>query len=95
MHVQTGEIVRALRGHDAEQFFCVLNVEDDFVYLADGKRRTVANPKKKRHKHVASEGIWTHPVTERIQAGAPVLDSELRRALAAFRDKKFSETKEV
>ena len=95
MHVQKGEIVRALRGHDAEGSFYVMHVEEGFVYLADGKRRTVANPKKKREKHVASEGIWTHPVTERILAGAPVLDSELRRALAAFRDKKFSETKEV
>ncbi len=95
MSVRRGDVVRSLRGHDAGGFFYVMDVEGDFLSLADGKRRTVANPKKKRAKHAASGGSWTHPLSERIQRGEPVLDSEIRRALAAFREKNFSETKEV
>lgn len=95
MNPAAGHIVRSLKGHDAGDFFYVLRVEGDFIYLADGKRKTVADPKKKRCKHAAPEGVWTHPVTDRIMRGEPVLDSEIRRALAAFREKKFSETKEV
>lgn len=51
-------------------------------------------PKKKRRKHVVSAGVWTHPVAGRLQDGEPVLDSDIRRALAAFRNR-FSEMKEV
>ena len=94
MNVRVGEIVRPLKGHDVDWFHYVIKTEGDYLYLVNGKQRTVAAPKKKREKHVSSMGLWTHPVTEHIQQGVPVLDSEIRRALAAFRDK-FSETKEV
>lgn len=92
MDLKPGEIVRSAAGHDKEQLFCIMREEGDFLWLADGKRRTVKTPKKKRRKHVVSMGLWTHPVTGRIAKGQPVLDSEVRRALAAFRDEgKFSE----
>ena len=60
----------------------------------DGKRRKLETPKKKRRKHVASAGVWTHPVTGRLKEGAPVLDSEIRAALAEARNK-LNESKEV
>lgn len=90
-----GEIVRSLRGHDAGERFCVLRAEDGFVFLTDGKRRKVTCPKRKRERHVTSEGRWSHPVIDRLERGEPVMDSEIRRALAAFRDSRFSRTKEV
>ena len=94
MNFQRGEIVRPLKGHDEGKLHYVFETEGDFLYLVDGKHRRVEAPKKKRRKHVTSEGIWTHPVTERIQEGDSVLDSEIRRALAAFRDSSVI-TKEV
>lgn len=87
MNVRRGEIVRTLKGHDKGMLHYVLEAEGDFLCLVDGKHRRVEAPKKKRRKHVTSEGTWTHPVTDRIQRGEPVLDSEIRRALAAFRDR--------
>ena len=81
-------------GHDKGDLFLILREEGDFVWLADGKRRKIETPKKKRRKHVVSAGVWTHPVIGRLTDGEPVLDSEIRRALAAFRNR-FSETKEV
>ncbi|MEG2000352.1 MAG: KOW domain-containing RNA-binding protein [Evtepia sp.] len=85
--MKIGEIVRSLSGHDQGNFFYVVNIKEEFVYLTDGKHRKIEHPKKKRMKHVISSGLWTHPVTGRIQSGTPVLDSEIRRALAAFRDR--------
>jgi hypothetical protein len=87
MDLHVGEIVRSLNGHDEGRLYYVLRTEGEFFYLVDGKHRKVEAPKKKRRKHVSLEGIWTHPVTDRMQSGEPVLDSEIRRALAAFRDK--------
>ena len=59
MNFQRGELVRTLRGHDEGTLYYVLRTEEDFLYLVDGKHRRVEAPKKKRCKHVASEGIWT------------------------------------
>lgn len=94
MTLTKGDVVRSVAGHDRGDLFLVLRDEGDFLWLADGKRRKVETPKKKRRKHVVSAGVWTHPVTGRLKDGGPVLDSEIRRALAAFRSR-FSETKEV
>ena len=94
MIVRQGDVVRSAAGHDKDQFFLVLREEGDFLWLVDGKSRRLETPKRKRRKHVASAGVWTHPVTGRLKEGAPVLDSEVRKALAVFR-KRFSETKEV
>ena len=94
MKLQKGDCARSLKGHDAGSVCYVVCIAEGFVYLADGKHRRIDAPKKKREKHVSSVGRWAHPVTDRIARGEPVLDSEIRRALAAFRDT-FSETKEV
>lgn len=81
-----GEIVRSLAGHDRGAVFCILGFEGEFLLLADGKERPVGRPKRKNRRHVALLGPFQHPVLERLEQGETVLDSELRRALAAFRD---------
>ena len=83
-----GDVVRSVAGHDRGDLFLVLREEGDFLWLVDGKCRKLETPKKKRRKHVVSAGVWTHPVAGRLQ------DSDIRRALAAFRNR-FSEMKEV
>ena len=58
---------------------------DTYLLLADGKRRKTAAPKRKKAVHVACAGEFHHPALERIRAGEEAVDSEIRRALAAFR----------
>ncbi len=94
MTLTRGNVVRSAAGHDKGDLFLILREEGDFVWLVDGRCRKIETPKKKRRKHVVSAGVWTHPVIGRLQDGEPVLDSEIRKALAAFRNR-FSETKEV
>ena len=94
MTLTRGNVVRSAAGHDKGDLFLILREEGDFVWLVDGRCRKIETPKKKRRKHVVSAGVWTHPVIGRLIDGEPVLDSEIRRALAAFRNR-FSETKEV
>ena len=80
------QIVRSLAGHDRGRLYCVLEEREDFLYLADGKTRRVNAPKRKRRSHAAVVGESRHPAIEKVRAGQPVGDRELRRALAAFRD---------
>lgn len=86
MEVQRAEIVRACCGRDKDRWFCVMEADGGWLLLADGKRRRVAAPKRKRVKHVQPAGAWDHPVLEKVRTGQPVRDRELRAALAAFRE---------
>lgn len=68
--------------------FCVAGVREPFLLLADGKRRKLAAPKRKKlgHVQVVDRGAFRHPVLEALRRGEPVSDRALRRALAAFRE---------
>lgn len=88
MYDYNGWIVRSTAGHDKGDLFCVVGIEEQFLLLADGKRRKLAHPKRKKllHLQVENRGGYLHPVVQRIQMGETVSDRALRRALAAFRE---------
>ncbi|MBR4720692.1 MAG: KOW domain-containing RNA-binding protein [Clostridia bacterium] len=52
MDICKGMLVYSRAGRDKGKIFIVLKTENDFVYLSDGKTRHVANPKKKKIKHI-------------------------------------------
>jgi len=81
-----GEIVICTRGRESGRAFYVLQEEENFLYLADGKRRTLEQPKRKKMKHAVVFGRFAHDVTERLEENRPLCNRDLRRALAAFRD---------
>lgn len=49
---EIGMLVRSKAGHDAGTVYVIINEDDAYVYLVDGKIRTLARPKKKKKKHV-------------------------------------------
>lgn len=52
MDICKGMLVYSRAGRDKGKLFIVLKTENDFVYLSDGETRCVANPKKKKIKHI-------------------------------------------
>lgn len=48
-----GRLVRSKAGRDKTRTFAVLAVEGQMLFLADGNLRTVAQPKRKKMRHVA------------------------------------------
>ena len=49
---QPGTLVRSLAGHDRGGIYAVLAADAAFVYIADGRRRSVNHPKKKKRRHL-------------------------------------------
>jgi len=48
-----GDIVLAIAGRDSERLFLVTGILDEnYVYIADGKSRKADFPKKKKIKHI-------------------------------------------
>ena len=46
--IDVGNIVLSTAGRDKNEYFLVVKVEDNYVYLVDGNIRKVENPKKKK-----------------------------------------------
>ena len=84
MDISKSDIVISLAGRDQGKLFYVVDTEEDFVLIADGKGRKLENPKRKKLKHVRRVSRTETRVAVKIQNGDKVLNSELRRDLATF-----------
>lgn len=47
-----GQIVLSSAGHDAGRYYIVIDEDKEYVYLVDGKYKTMSSPKKKNKKHI-------------------------------------------
>ena len=83
MDIVKSNIVKSAAGRDKGDFFFVLDTQEEFLLLADGKTRRVEKPKKKKRKHVTFVGESHSVVAEKIKSSEKITNSELRKALAA------------
>ena len=83
MDIVKSNIVKSTAGRDEGDLFFVLDTQEEFLLLADGKQRRLENPKRKRRKHVALVGESHSLVAEKIRSSEKITNSELRKALAA------------
>lgn len=49
---KAGMLARSKAGHDKGKVYVIIEVDDTYVYLADGSIRTLGHLKKKKKKHV-------------------------------------------
>lgn len=52
METAAGMVVISTAGHDCGHWFVVTSADSRYAYLADGKERKLAAPKKKNLKHI-------------------------------------------
>ena len=94
MEISKSDFVLSLAGRDQGMLFFVLDTDGVYVSLANGKERKVEKPKRKKSKHVRKLPRPDSRLTEKIRSGEPILNSELRRELAAIRQQINVSTKE-
>ena len=59
MELQVGMVVCAAAGKEKDNFYIVTGMDGRFVYLADGKHRTLEKPKRKNVRHIRLTGtVW-------------------------------------
>ena len=76
------DVVVSTAGHDRGEIFYVIGMDDQYLYLANGKDRSLDKPKRKARRHVKKVLRSETRVAEKLRAGDKVLNSELRRDLA-------------
>ena len=81
MDAHPGEFVYASAGRDEGKCFIVLSVEDNYLYLCDGKSRKVSNPKKKKIKHVRLTGDKHEFIVNKLETVGKLTNKEVRYSL--------------
>ena len=84
---QISDVVTSIAGRDAGKWFYVIKTDDTYLYLCNGRDRTLDKPKRKKRKHAEKVLRSETRVAAKLIAGDKVLNSELRRDLAYFRQK--------
>ena len=94
MEISKSDLVLSVAGRDQGMLFFVLDTDGVYVSLVNGKERKVEKPKRKKLKHVRKVPRPDSRLTEKILSGEHILNSELRRELAALRQASNVSTKE-
>lgn len=84
--METGRVVISSAGHDGGGWFVVAGAAEGCVYIADGKERRLASPKKKNIRHVRA--------TKHVIELTGLTDKGLRRALRLLREQSIAEESE-
>ena len=89
MEIAKSNIVRSDAGRYRGKLFYVLKVEGEYLLLADGKTRKVESPKRKKRRHVLFVSAEENRLSDKIKGEERITNSELRKALAAFREEDY------
>ena len=83
--ISKSDIIESIAGRDRGKLFYVMETEGEYVLIVNGRDRKLERPKRKKLKHVRFVSRMESRVAEKIRNGVKVLNSEIRRDLAAFR----------
>ena len=70
-------------GHDRGTVYVVLDADETYLWLADGKRKLLEKPKKKKQMHVQIIKHLPEELLGRMQS--ITLDAHVRKILADYR----------
>lgn len=85
MEYQIGQVVYSKCGHDQGDVQMIVAMEGEYLFLADGKRRKLERPKRKKKMHIQPTFYVEKDVAAKLQEGAYVLDAEIKKALKKYR----------
>ncbi len=80
-----GQLAVSKRGRDRGVSYLVLEIIDDaFIYLVNGDRRRIENPKRKNVKHLQFYPAVAEHLAQQWEAGQQVGNVEVRKVIAGF-----------
>lgn len=80
----TGMLAASKAGHDRDKVYVIIEEDDEYVYLADGRGRTAGRPKKKNKRHIQ--------IIKKIQMEKPqggYRDLEIKRTIKTYQEEAY------
>ena len=89
----TGFLASSKAGHDKDKIYVIIREDTEYVWLADGRIKTVSNPKKKRKKHIQIIKYFNNEGRQSdLLAGREVSDLEIVMVLKKYKKQQMNDT---
>lgn len=80
-----GMLATSKAGHDKSEIYIIYMEENEYVYLVDGRIRTVEHPKKKSKKHIQIITKFQDiEMKEKLQSKLQVRNEEIKRTIKLY-----------
>lgn len=81
-YVSLGQLVEASRGRDeGKLFFIIKIVDDEYVFISDGRSRKLDKPKLKKIKHLNIRDYVNNDLKELLHKNENITDAFIRAEL--------------
>lgn len=81
---QVGQIVKSRAGRDKSNLFVIIDKNNEYVYLVDGKIRKMDHPKKKKVKHIEATNYIDTNIVNKINSDQKIVNADIRKALQLY-----------
>lgn len=80
-----GKFATSRAGHDKNKLYVIIGEEEGYVYLCDGRLKTVENPKKKLLKHIqVINRTVDQELLARLENKEKVFDEQIKYAIKQY-----------
>ena len=83
---KTGMLAVSKAGHDKGRLYVVIKADQEYVYLADGKNRSVCQPKKKKQKHIQNNYHIPMVLAKALEAEQKLGDEQIKKAIKEYKN---------
>jgi len=73
-------------GHDRNEIYVIINSDEEYVYLADGKSKTVDKPKKKKKKHIQIIVHIDQAIQTKLNQNKLFINEDIKRAIKLYKN---------
>ncbi|MBP3339427.1 MAG: KOW domain-containing RNA-binding protein [Lachnospiraceae bacterium] len=82
MRYENFSFCKSLAGHDKDCIYIIIKEEKNYVYVVDGKYKTLESPKRKNKKHIE----WISSIYNVSDIGSDNLRNEdIRKAIKLYK----------
>ncbi len=80
---EIGMLVRSKSGHDQGTVYVIMDMQGEYLYLVDGRIRTLSKPKKKNSKHVQRIDVIIDEIVT-MKMNNTLIDEKIKRAIKLY-----------
>ncbi|MBE7014272.1 MAG: RNA-binding protein [Ruminococcaceae bacterium] len=82
VNIAPASLVKVTAGRDKDKYFAVISIIDNnYLYICDGRRRKVSTPKKKKIKHLENLNYSLNLIKEKLERGNEISNSDIKKSI--------------
>ncbi|MDD6571305.1 MAG: hypothetical protein PUF12_02835 [Thermoflexaceae bacterium] len=85
MDINIGTFAKSKAGHDVNQIYVIINCDEEYVYLADGRVKLIEKPKKKKRKHIQKIGYMDPVIGEKLKNNNLLKNEDIKKAIKDYK----------